>query len=543
LNKVPGREVKLNSNNRGWVLCIAIVLLLTLLVYIQTAKHEFINYDDPAYITANPHVQKGLTWESIRWAFTTNAASNWHPLTWLSHMLDFQLFGLNPDGHHLVNVALHLANTFLLFLVFAKITDSRWAGVFIAGVFALHPLHVESVAWAAERKDVLSTFFLLLTIMGYLGYCRKGGILRYSAVVVLFALGLMAKPMLVTIPFVLLLLDYWPIERFSAKSNGKNKSVTISSVVFEKLPLFVLTAISCGITFLAQKSGGAVNPIEPGLRYANVLVSYCGYIAKTFWPMNLAMCYPHPYDIQIGVVVASIVVLAAIMAACVIQVKRRPYLLVGYLWYLGTLVPVIGFIQVGGQSTADRYMYVPMIGISVMVAYLFVGPVRIKKAQKILVFAGAAVAICFFAWRTYLQVSNWKDSITLFQHAVNVTEGNHRAHNNLGIALAGAKRTDEAIENYNEVIRLGYGSFRTYCNLANMLAGKGKVAKAVVNYETALKLRPDSWQIHYNMGLALMKISENQKAIKHFRKCMDINPDFIEAKKELDNALRKAQKN
>ncbi|MBL7207805.1 MAG: glycosyltransferase family 39 protein, partial [Desulfobacterales bacterium] len=393
---------------REGVVCLFLALTV-LAVYWQVGNHEFVNYDDKDYITENQHVQAGLTLKSIAWAFTSTHAGNWHPLTWLSHMLDCQIYGLNPCGHHFTSVFFHILNSILLFLVFKRMTGAFWKSAFVAALFALHPLHVESVAWAAERKDVLSAFFWMLTMGSYIRYVERPGTNRYLLVLLFFALGLMAKPMLITLPFVLLLLDYWPLGRFhvrkpeaaqpseekpqkdtkskkrkSRKRLAKNavqaKKTTGSdyqwslalSLLWEKIPLFVLAAASSVVTFFVQQSGGAVRSLDAlplFVRISNALVSYISYIVKMILPHNMAILYPHPKDFSIWQVAGACLLLACISFIAIRSMKRYPYFAVGWLWYLGTLVPVIGLVQVGLQSMADRYTYIPLTGIFIIIAW------------------------------------------------------------------------------------------------------------------------------------------------------------------------------
>ncbi|MHC4194038.1 MAG: glycosyltransferase family 39 protein [Planctomycetota bacterium] len=369
--------------NKSWVPLIYLTLVLaTLAVYWQVHNYGFVNYDDPAYVSENQNIKSGITWDSIKWALTAGYAANWHPLTWLSHMLDWQLFGTDAGGHHLTNLFLHIANSLLLFTVLKRMTSALWPSAFVAALFALHPLHVESVAWITERKDVLSTFFWMLTVAAYLRYVERPSLGRYLLTLSLFALGLMAKPMLVTLPFVLLLLDHWPLGRFQLAqavedSDGQRlKLVSVSSrwkmsyrLVLEKVPFFALSAISSVVTFIVQRSAGAVTPVEKlpsHIRVINALTSYLVYIQKMIWPSRLAMFYPYPDKTRLmwqAIAFAPFFVFFSV--AAIFLMHRRKYLFTGWLWYLGTLVPVIGLIQVGSQACADRYTYVPLIGLFV----------------------------------------------------------------------------------------------------------------------------------------------------------------------------------
>ena len=430
-----------SSKKRLTVVVCVCLAGVTLAAYAAGLQNEFVNYDDPVYITENPHVQGGLCWQSIRWAFGTGYASNWHPLTWLSLMLDYELFGLEPRGFHLTNLLFHVANSLLLFWVLARMTGAFWRSAFVAAVFAVHPLHVESVAWAAERKDVLSSFFWILTMGSYAGYVQRGGWIRYSATLLLFALGLMAKAMLVTLPIIMLVLDYWPLSRRQAAqlsvgglsrvqnfSKGKRKDPTIRYLLLEKLPFFILAGISSVITLQVQQQGGAVAALDVlslGIRFGNALSSYIIYLGQTFLPLRLAVYYPHPHVLAAWHIGGAALLLAAISAA--VWIGRRGYLLCGWLWYLVTLGPVIGLVQVGTQGRADRYMYIPMIGVLIMLAW-GLGELAEKWRLRKATFRTAAV-VCLAALTagTFRQVGYWRNGLTLFEHALAVTKRNHVA--------------------------------------------------------------------------------------------------------------------
>jgi len=532
----------------------AFLLLSTLAVYAQVRNHELVNYDDLAYVGENEQVLNGLTREGFVWAFTTGYENNWHPLTWLSHMLDCELFGLSATAHHQINLLFHLANTLLLFVVFKRMTGSLWRSGFVAAAFALHPLHTESVAWVAERKDVLSTFFWMLTMIAYVYYARRPRVARYVLVLLFFALGLMAKPMLVTLPFVLLLSDYWPLKRFgTCRGEARNKQAedvqravyqrsTFSGLLWEKLPLFALTVFSCVVTYIAQQSGGAVNPIRPGLRIANAVVSYCDYIGKMLWPRGLAVLYPHPHQVQIGLLAGCAILLVGVTIAAILQRRHRPWLTVGWLWYLGTLVPVIGLVQVGAQARADRYTYVPLVGLFVVVAWGLGELVGGRRYRKIMVGIATGAAFCGLTVCTWLQVGYWRDSITLLEHAVQVTPNNTIAHTNLGVAWKARGEINKAIKHYRKALELGGGGFRAYNNLAAALRKQGKIDEAIEQYQKALQLKPDSWQVHYNLALALTDKGRLDSAIEHCRKALKLSGGFAQCHYLLGQALRKKGK-
>ena len=443
------------DKHRGTIIY-PLLIAVTLAAFWQVRDHEFVHYDDDKYVMENPHVPTGLTRESIKWAFTATHASNWHPLTWLSHMLDCQLYGLNPRGHHVSSLLFHAANTVLLFLVLRRMTGALWKSAFVAALFAIHPLHVESVAWVAERKDVLSTLFWMLTMLAYLRYVEKPTIQRYLPVLMLFALGLMAKPMLVTLPFVLLLMDYWPLGRLdNGLSVTRDRLKRYWGLVREKLPLFALTAISCVVTFLVQRHGGAMPDLEwlpLDVRIANALVSYAKYIGKMLLPRHLAVLYPYPSGTLPLWQLAGAVFLLMYVSVMVFRSRQRyPYLAVGWAWYVGTLVPTIGIVQVGKQALADRYTYVPLIGLFIIIAWGVPDlvarwcVVSSWRRRRILLAVSATASILALMTCTWFQVGRWRDRISLYTHALRVTSNNATIHNNLGNALLAEGKIDVLI--------------------------------------------------------------------------------------------------
>ncbi len=530
-------------------LCL-LLLVATFSVYWQVGNHDFINYDDPQYLTDNAQVQKGLTGEGFIWALTTNHAGNWHPLAWMSHMLDCELYGLNPRGHHLSNLLLHAANALLLFLIFDLMTGALWRSFFIAALFALHPLHVESVAWVAERKDVLCTLFWMLTLWAYNRYVTQPTINRYLLTLWLFALGLMAKPMLVTLPFVLLLLDYWPLGRMQFAQSGKTSGsqvipshrppAPISSklrLVLEKTPFFVLTAISSLVTFLVQQQSGAAKSLEQyplADRLANALVSYATYIAKMIWPRNLAVFYPHPGSSLTGwQVTAASLLLFGVSILVVRAARRYPYFLVGWFWYLGTLVPVIGLVQVGGQALADRYTYVPLIGLFVMIAWgvpEWLARFRHARILLPLSMVGVLLSLMITSW---LQLAHWRNSVALYEHALMVTENNYLAHNNLGTVLEEDGNLKEAILHYSKAVRIKPNYGDAHHNLGIALTRQGKFTEALNHYWQALRLDPDNAEIHLSLANALAERGKLQDAANHYSMALRLNPDHAIAHNNL----------
>jgi len=517
-------------NVRADVLMCLFLVISIFVVYWQVRNYGFVNYDDDIYVKDNLHVEKGLTLGSIAWALTATHASNWHPLTWLSHMLDFQLYGMNPGQHHLTNVLFHILNTLLLFFVFKRMTKDLWQSGFVAALFGLHPLHVESVAWVAERKDVLSTFFWMMTVWSYIRYVERSRVDRYLLVLTFFIFGLMAKPMLVTLPFVLLLLDYWPLNRFQIK-NSETRMFSLS-LIWEKIPLFVISAASSFVTYIVQKSGGTVSPLDVislKQRIANVMVSYITYIGKMIVPHELAVLYPYPKFISLWKVGSAGLLLVAISVA-VFRIKRtKPYFAVGWFWYLGTLVPVIGLIQVGFQAMADRYTYVPLIGLSIIVAWGvpdILGKWRIKSVILAIL---SAIILSALTLCTGFQIRCWKNSIALFEHAKNVTQNNYVAYHKLGDAVLAEGQVDTAIKYYSEAIRIKPDFIPARINMGVALRKDGKLEKALDQLSKALSLKKNFATIHYEIGLTLEEMGRYDEAISHFRKVLRINPDHAKA--------------
>ena len=552
----------------GRVLSICIVLAIAILaVFLQVKDHAFITLDDTLCVTENPHVQAGLTIENLKWAFTTTHAPYWHPLTWLSHMLDVQLFGLKAGGHHLMNVFFHIANTLLLFLVLRRMTKTLWRSAFVAALFALHPLHVESVAWVTERKDVLSTLFWILTVGAYTYYAERPGYRRYLLVLVCFVLGLMSKPMLVILPFVLLLLDFWPIGRLQpAKHAGpdslnsvrpqdpprkKRKSADIATakaadreewllyplrwrvirpLLVEKVPLLVFAALSSVITIInQQRAMVSLQAMPVDARIANALVSYVKYIGMMIWPFDLAVFYPHPDKQPVWLVLGAALALAAVTFLVIRKTNRFPYLGVGWLWYLGTLLPVIGLFQAGSQEMADRFTYVPMVGILIMVAWGI--PDSLKKwghrKTALGILSGIAILAC--AVLTWAQVQLWRDSITLFSHTLKVTRDNFIAHNNMGTALSDQGKIEEAITHYRSALRIAPGYDEAWNNLGSAYGKSGQTAKAIEAIRQALRINPEYDVAWNNLGNAYGGNGETAKAIEALQQAIRINSMYTKA--------------
>jgi Flp pilus assembly protein TadD len=518
-----------------------VLILSTLLVFWQVRNFSFLNYDDSDYVSANTQVLNGLTKDGVVWAFTTNRSANWHPLTWLSHMLDCQLFGANPGLMHLMNLILHLANTLLLFAVFRKMTGTLWQSAFVAAAFALHPMHVESVAWIAERKDVLSTLFLLLTLAAYVGYVKRHGIVRYVLTLLLFALGLLAKPMLVTLPALLLLLDYWPLERIRGqgtedrrqRAKGTSQKISAGQLIIEKIPFFALSVISSVITFLVQLSGSAVAHIDIlplKVRTANAFLSYARYTGKLFWPQHLAVFYPFDADSFASWQVAMCVLLLLVISILVIRFGRnRKYLPVGWFWFVGTLVPVIGFVQVGLQGLADRYTYIPYTGLFIMIAWglpelLSKWPQRKTALGLSMVIILTTLGIC-----THQQVSFWNNNFTLFSHAIEVTQNNYIAHNNRGVYYDTIGRYQDAIEDYKQAIKTNPDYSEANYNLGVACGKLGRRQEEVEAYKRAIKIKPYYAKAYCNLGIAYDALGRRQDAIEAYKQAIRIKPDYAVA--------------
>ncbi|MHC4738599.1 MAG: tetratricopeptide repeat protein [Planctomycetota bacterium] len=534
---------------------VALLLLVsTVSVYWQVRNYDFVNYDDNVYVTENPNVQSGLSLESVGWAFRTGSLRNWHPVTWLSLMLDYQLFGLNPRAFHITNLLFHAASGLLLFLALKQMTGKIWRSGFVAALFALHPVHVESVAWIAERKDVLSTFFLMLTILAYVHYAKRPGFARYLAVAAAFSLGLLSKAMLVTLPFVLLLLDYWPLERFQVgKTKGGKKSqktvsakstykqATFFDLVKEKIPLFILSAVFCIITFLVQQEGGTMRSLEMiplGSRIANALVSYISYIQKMIAPIRLAVLYPHPGSkLPLSYALIAGLALLVISIAVIRYRKGRGYLAVGWLWYIGTLVPVIGLVQVGAQAMADRYSYVPLTGLFIIIAWGVPEVLSRQRYRNIVLALAGCLIISVLAVLTALQVQHWKNSITLFEHAVAVTNDNYTAHNNLATALDDDGQSQAAVTHYLKALAINQNYIKARYNLGNAFMHMDRFDEAVVHWNDVLRLDGDHTGAHNNIAVVMSRQGKFEEAAEHYRHILRVRPGDAEAEKNLARAI------
>jgi tetratricopeptide (TPR) repeat protein len=586
-----------------------LLMLVTLALYWPATRCDFVTFDDNMYVIDNSHVTSGLTLENAGWAFRSGYAANWHPVTWLSHMLDCQVFGLKPWGHHLTNVLLHVLNAGLVFALLQQMTGARWRSLLVAALFAFHPLRVESVAWVSERKDVLSAFFGLLALMAYVRYAQKSVVrgpwsvvsspwsvvrdlwsvvrgpwslshlpssIFYLLSLCFFALGLMSKPMLVTWPLVMLLLDYWPLGRSaecgtrSAESEERKggggsaecamrgadsrdpqpasrctfdvSRTALLPLFLEKLPFFALSAISSVVTFVVQQRGGAMMAAENlplGVRSGNALISYCRYLGKLCRPVDLSVFYWHPGQWPLGNVLLAGGVILGLSVLLFVLRRRAPFLLVGWLWFLGTLVPVIGLVQVGDQAMADRYTYLPSLGVLILAVW---GAYELTRRWHYPVIAlsvagGAALVLCLGLTRQ--QIGYWRDGEALFRHALAVTENNQTVHVAFGDALGRKGQTDEAIRQYQEILRLDPGYALAHNNLGIALVVKGQTDEAIRELEEAIRLKPDYAEAYYNLGAAFGKKGQIDEAIRQFQEAIRLKPDYTAARNDLGFILNK----
>ena len=525
--RISRQSTALQKRNFRWttiVTCIGLAVL-TWAVFGQTLRYDFVNYDDPSYVYQNARIASGINFANVVWAFTHVHSENWHPLTTITHMLDCQLHGLNAGWHHFTNLLLHVAAVVLLFVALSRMTDSLWRSAFVSAVFAVHPLHVESVAWIAERKDVLSAVFFMLTLLAYLHYTRAPSMGRYLAIVFVIALGLMSKPMLVTLPFVLLLLDYWPLGRLEAFKSKPGHP--LSRLVLEKIPLIALSAVSSIVTFLAQRGAiGWTEQLPVSERITNAFVTYVIYIRQMFWPTGLAVFYPHPENrLPIWEVGVAVIVLVGITSAAFLFRKKAPYFMTGWLWYVGMLVPVIGLLQVGWQGHADRYTYLPQIGLYIAATWAVTDLTRSWRFQRMALGAATLLIVGALSWRSWVQTSYWRDSETLFTHALAVTSNNDVALNNLGIIFLDKGQLDEAISKLQAAIDLRPENAPAHDNLAKALLKKGQVAEAMVHYRKFLELEPASVEARNTLGTVLIQQGHVREAVEQWQEVLATEPE------------------
>jgi len=567
------------SFNIPYALPVCLFLIITTLaVFWQVKDHEFINFDDTEYVTENFHVRGGITFKGVTWAFTTFHAGNWHPLTWLSHMLDVQLFGLKARWHHLMNLLFHIANTLLLFLVLHRMTKALWQSAFVAALFALHPLHVESVAWVAERKDVLSTFFWMLTMGAYVFYAEKPGIKRYLLAFFFFTLGLMSKPMLVTLPFVLLLLDYWPLKRLqygtadlkspaedvpsSASIKQKRKSkkqdavkekaqakkptaspyrwTLIRPLLWEKIPFVVLSVIASVVTYLAQQKGGAVSSLKAiplDVRVTNAIVSYVSYIGKMIWPANLAVFYPHPGMLPYWQILGAALFLLMVTLIVLRMARSFPYVAVSWLWYLGTLVPVIGIVQVGLQGMADRYTYVPLIGLFIVIAWSMGDLVKKWLYPSFTFIIFTVIILSVLSYTSWVNLRYWQSGVLLFSHARSCTDDNATVHYLLGLALSEIGKVENAQYHYAEALKINPRFADVHNNLGMILFNQGKIDEAIGHYDEAIRINPNHGKAMWNLGNALLRKGKIEEAAVYYARVLQIDPGDAGAHLNLGNIV------
>ena len=516
---------KMSISSKEQTLIVYVLLaMVTLAVFWQVNQYNFV-FDDTAYITENIYIRYGITWEGIRWAFSTTYAEFWHPLTWLSLMTDYQLFGLNAGGYHMNNLILHILSTLLLFWLFKRMTGAIWESAFVAAVFALHPMHVESVAWVSERKDILSAFFWMLTLCLYVYYTEKPAIIRYLFVLFCFVLALMSKPMVITLPLIMILLDYWPLGRFESKEGN-----LILRQLKEKTPLFILSTVFSIITIYARyKPYGQDFKFPLSSRLANALISFVAYLAKTLWPTDMAVFYPFPAQIQAWKVLGAFFLVLVISVVVVIMLKRLPYIFVGCLWFVITIAPVIGIVKVGDFAMADRYHYLPSIGIAIMLAWGIPFLFEMAGIRKKFLIPSTIALLTILAVLTWHQCSYWKNSTSLFSHALHVTEDNYMAHNNLGLSLFAGGKIEEAIEHYDESIHIKPDYVYAYNNRGIIYGKLGRYQLAIDDFNEAIRRMPIYAHAYNNRGFTYSKLGQYQRAIDDYNKAIRLKPDYVEA--------------
>jgi tetratricopeptide (TPR) repeat protein len=541
------------KNNRKTIICL-ILIIATLAVYWQVQNNDFVYFDDDLYVLENPDIKTGLNLKSIYWAFTNVRAGFWFPITWLSHIIDYSLYGINPKGHHFNNLLFHTANALLLFLALHRMTGALWRSACVSALFALCPLNAEPVAWISSRKDVLSTFFWMLTIYCYTIYTEKPEVWRYLLVFLFFSLGLMSKPMLMTLPFVLILLDYWPLDRLrlgsSSSSNNlmkypdrnvKDQKYSFMKLLFEKVPLFIFSLSSCVIVYFAEMEVGALKSLDKyplDVRIFNAITSYAKYVYKLICPVNLACFYPHPGMPEWWQIAGSGFIIIMVSILALKYIRQHPYLFVGWLWYLVTLVPVIGFIQIGGHALADRYAYIPLIGIFIIIVWGGYSLFTKRRYNQIAISIIFCLFLLYSSIFTNIQIGYWQNSITLFKHAINVTPANYKAQYNLGIIYARMDNLKEATYHFYKALEIDPRSSDTHTNLGFIFFQKGDLKEAFNHYKKALEINPENDKAHNNLGVLFVKTGDFQEALFHFSEAVRINPGYINARNNLSLALQ-----
>jgi tetratricopeptide (TPR) repeat protein len=535
---MDGKNKVFNCLRPGRAAICLFLALVTLAIFCRVHGYDFVNFDDDVYVTANPRVRGGLTPDDVAWAFRGVNNAYWHPLTWISHMADVQLWGLDPGRHHLTNVFFHTVNALLLFLALNYMTGALWRSAFVAALFALHPLNVESVAWVAERKNVLSTFFMMLTLLAYGFYAARPALVRYLLMISLFVLGLLAKPMLVTLPFVFLLLDYWPLGRFSLRPTTDGRTGRPLGLILEKIPLFLLSGLSVYGSSVSVHSIKSLESVSMTLRLGNALVSCMKYIGKMFWPFNLAVYYPYPKSIPAGQLLASLIVIVIISGLAVRFLKQHAYFAVGWFWFLGTLVPVSGLVQADlWPAMADRWAYVPLMGLFIAMVW---GIAELAEGRS---FGQKSIAVAsilmtgILCSATWIQLGYWKSSVALFRHAIEVTAGNAVAHNNLGNALLNLGDSDAAYQHYAEALRIHPNHAIAHYNMARILTDRGQLDEALSHYEAAIRSNPQLTKAYYNRGIILAQKGDDFAAVRNFSHALQLDPGFAEAHNNLGVVL------
>ena len=508
------------SDNKQKLIIFIILTVLTLAAYWQVHRYDFINYDDPVYITENNQVQSGITIDGFRWAFTTKYFGLWNPLVWLSFMADYQLYGLNAGGYHVTNLILHILSTLLLFWLFNRMTGAVWKSAFVAAFFALHPLHVESVAWVSERKDVLSAFFWMLTLCLYVYYTEKPVIKRYLLIVFSFVLALLSKPMVITLPVIMILLDYWPLGRFASQKDN-----LFLWQLKEKLPIVVLSVITVLITYYTPSTHTSYELLPLETRLANAPVAFVIYLVKTFWPHNMTIFYPFPFQIPVWKITLSLLFIIFSSSIMILKTRRLPYFFVGWFWFIISIAPAMGIIQIGDFAMTDRYHYLPSIGISIMLAWGIPFFIRNKSAEKQILFPLSILVLMILAVITWKQCGYWKNSVELWKHAITVTKNNFLAHNNLAIALFAEGKNEEAIHYYNKAITLKPFEVVPHHNKAIVYTKTGQYHLAIDSYSEAIRIKSDNFDAYYNRGTVYHQLGRHQEAIADFSSAIRLQPD------------------
>lgn len=512
---------------------IIVLVLVSLITFSRIAANDFVDFDEIAYLTENLHVQSGINTDSVKWAFTTTHFGYWHPLTWMSHMLDWKMFGANASGHHLVSLFLHVCTIIFLFLFLNKTTNALWPSAFVAAFFSLHPLRVESVAWAAERKDVLSMFFGMASILAYSFYSESTKLSRYLLCLILFIFSLMSKPLLVTLPFVLMLLDYWPLKRWQKAMASESKGLpSVGGLILEKVPLVLLSIVFSIVVFWTQNKTGAMSSLEvlsfPD-RAINAICSYIAYMGKIFWPVNLAVFYPYEFSFPLWKVLVSVIIFCIITVAVIYYIKKLPFLFVGWFWYLGSLIPLIGLVQVGQQAMADRHTYLPSIGVAIMLAWGIPSLIKRDDLRKKILFPVSLIVVALLSVLTWRQCGYWKNSGTLFSHALQITNRNYLAHNNLAVYMNKQGNVKGAIHHSNEAIRIKPDYPEAYNNRGFAFTKLGQYRLAIDDFNKSILLKPVYADAYNNRGICHYETGQYQRAIEDYNEAIRLKPDHADA--------------